>query len=77
MGKENYQGKLDVPYLSVDEFFRDATHCTITADVQRQLEEEREAQGPLDPDALRRAEDWNALSNLVVGKEHLGPQTFP
>jgi hypothetical protein len=64
-------------YLTVDEIMLGAVSCTISRDVQRQLRLEEEAQGPLDPDRIRAAEDWSELANLIVGQEHLGPQTFP
>jgi len=72
----NYETKR-VEYKTVDEIMQGAVPCSISADVQKQLELEKEAQGPLDPDRLRAAEDWNELSGLIVGQEHLGPQRFP
>ena len=63
-----------IDYKTADEIMRDTVPCNILQDMQRQLELEREAQGPLDPDRLRAAEDWNELGNLIVGQEHLGSQ---
>ena len=63
-----------IGYKTADEIMRDTVPCNILQDMQRQLELEREAQGPLDPDRLRAAEDWNELGNLIVGQEHLGSQ---
>ena len=77
MGNDDYNSKNQPRYMTVDEIMKGAVPCNISEDVQRQLEAEREAQGPLDPDALRRAQDWNELCDLIVGQEHLGPQRFP
>ena len=77
MGNDNYKQTPPVRYMTVDEIMKGAVPCNISADIQRQLEAEREAQGPLDIDAIRQAQTWSELGDLIVGEEHLGPQRFP
>lgn len=77
MGNQDYKQKSPVRYMTVDEIMKGAVPCSLSADVQRELEAEREAQGPLDMDAIRQAQAWSELGDLIVGEEHLGPQRFP
>ena len=55
-------------YLRVSELFRNAKTTTISEDVRRQMEEERE-KNILDEDLLRQQEDWSVLAHQVVGGE--------
>lgn len=42
---------------------------TIGAEARAKMEAEEKARGLIDPDALRRAEDWSLLNGRVVGAE--------
>jgi len=62
--------------MDVDEFFRGGEPCSLSTDVRRLLEQERNVQGPLDLDSLRRGQDQSELSDLIVGQEGKGHPTF-
>ena len=49
------------------DFFPDPKPSTIIDEARKQMEAET---GLIDPDVLRRLQDWSYLSGKVVGAEH-------
>ena len=55
-------------YLRLDELFKHAETTTVLADVREAMRKKR-AEYIIDPDELRRQQDWSYLNSQVVGAE--------
>ncbi|HLC32016.1 MAG TPA: hypothetical protein VJK51_05100 [Candidatus Nanoarchaeia archaeon] len=58
-----------IPYMTADDFFKDAKPCTIVEDLFKELQRQREAEGLIDMHRLRMMQDWSYLNQQIVGVE--------